>query len=85
MLHNVRAVTSMVKRLIFHFKLITIRCPYVIDSDSVHDKLLFTVDCFSAIAQQLSWKWKYFIEFVSGLLAPEFLPECANVYSLVSN
>ena len=44
-----------------------------------HASFLFMVDCFGFVTQTLFSFWKYFIEFASGVIAPEFLPDCANV------
>ena len=59
MLHSVRAV------------IVTGPYPCGTDSESGHDRLLFTEDCFGSIAQTL---------FVSGLAISEFLPNCAEVH-----
>ena len=54
--------------------------PSVTDSESGHDRFLFTVDCFGSAVQTLFLVCKYFIDFVSGFIVAEFLPDCTNVH-----
>ena len=50
MLNSERAVTSMAKWLVFLFKQIIVRYPLMTDSESGHDRFLFTVDCLGCVA-----------------------------------
>ena len=82
MLHSERAVTSMAKWLVFLLKQITVCYPCVTNSESGHDRLLFTVECFtSCVAKTLFEVWKYFVEFISGFIVPEILPNYAMYIS----
>ena len=80
MLDSERVITSMANWLVFLFKQITVRYPFVADSESGHDRLLLTTERSSCAAQSLLQVWKYLVQFVSGLTIPEFLPNCVNVY-----
>ena len=61
MLYSERAVTSMAKRLVLLFQQITVCYSFVTNSESGHDRLLFTVECFSCVAQSLFQVWKYLV------------------------
>ena len=82
MLHSERTVTSMTKWLVFLFKQITGRYPCVTNSELGHDRLgrEFTVESLSCVAQTLFQVWKYFVEFDSSFIVPEFLANYANVH-----
>ena len=72
----------MAKRLVFLFKQITVRYPRVTNSESGHDRFLFTRD-FLVPLHKLSFKFKYFIKFFSGFTVLEFLPDFANVHNII--
>ena len=84
MLHNVKVVTNMAKRLVFLFKQVTVRYPCATNSESVHDRFLFTVDCFGSVEQTIFKVWEYFIEFVSGFIVPGFPPICVDPAYVIS-
>ena len=70
----------MAKMLVFLFQQITVPYPCVTDSESGHYRLLLTTECSSCAAETLLQVCKYFIQLVSGLTIPEFLPNCVNVH-----
>ena len=68
-----RAVISITKGLVFSLKRIIVPKLCVAISVSGQDRISSTVSCLGSIAQVVFQVWKYFMEFVSGFIVPNFL------------